>query len=53
MISVLYMRDADIQDVVYIRQLNMHGWIQKVWTAGINLGVSIGSVRWRWGEQAK
>lgn len=45
------MRDADIQDVVYIRPLNMHGWIQKVWTVDINLGVSTGSVRWRWGNR--
>lgn len=49
--SFVHMRNADIQGNVSIKQLNMQGWTQEVWTADINLGVSAGrncEVRVRW-----
>ena len=42
MTLVWYMRDADIQNNVSIRQWAMQGWTQEVWTASINSGVSAG-----------
>ena len=33
MTLVWYMRDADIQNYVSIRQSTMQGWTQEVWTA--------------------